>query len=210
MQGKIELQVREILEAEPDNGFTTEDLCQRIYGAAEKKHRVSMLRVVKRISGADPRYATLTSEQRGGTPIVYNCTSTYAYAVARLEGESFGYQREHDWWKSKVTEDDLHAELRDEQHQELIALGGAWWRFARVEWLDRPGENPEELAELRAWDEQRKLDAERAARLSGEPSPEQLARQAFDLLRPYFERTGEVGVTLLGPDGNRMMFATRF
>ena len=50
--GRIERAIAAILDAEPDNAFTTEDLCERVYpgvNRVEKKHRVAVLRAANKL-----------------------------------------------------------------------------------------------------------------------------------------------------------------
>jgi hypothetical protein len=47
--GRVERAIAGVFEAEPDNAFTVEDLCDRAYPGelVEKKHRVAVLRAAK-------------------------------------------------------------------------------------------------------------------------------------------------------------------
>ena len=54
-----------------------------------------------------------------------------SYAVARLKSD-YGYRNKDPrrYWIRDET--DIRKTLADERHQELIAPGGAWWRFVQM------------------------------------------------------------------------------
>jgi hypothetical protein len=134
MAGKIEKRVRALLAAEPDNAFTIEDLCEHAYGRAEKKHRVAILRVVRRIIAAEPRYATWESDRRGREWVLLDRTNVHSYAMARLKsdtnegyrGKGFMARRPRATSRAEA-EAPLRKELQREGNQELIREGGVWW-----------------------------------------------------------------------------------
>ena len=62
--GRVSRAIEAILEAEPDNAFSVEDLCDRVYpgiNRVEKKHRVSVLRA-----------ANLVASTKQGTTVMYH------------------------------------------------------------------------------------------------------------------------------------------
>ena len=68
--GRIEQAIMAAFEAEPDNAFTTEDICDRAYPGVnriEKKHRVSVLRAMQNIVAKDNNLKLMTSDLSGGT-----------------------------------------------------------------------------------------------------------------------------------------------
>ena len=221
MSGKVESQVRAILAAEPDNAFTVEDLCELVYGSSpEKRHRVSMLRAIKWISAAEPRYETFRASKQGGEYVIYDCTNAHAYGMARLKQDGlenyrrkgYGMRGSYDWGKRSRVESEtkLREQIRS-RHAEAISEGGVWWRFARMEWLKRSGENPAELAALTEESERERtkwLSGLRAI-MGGEPPPEDLARQAAKLLMLYFERTGETFVQFTDANGAAYLMAEK-
>jgi hypothetical protein len=59
--GRVSRAIEAALEAEPDNAFTVEDLCDRVYrgiNRVEKKHRVAVLRAAPLRQSCGPRSAT--------------------------------------------------------------------------------------------------------------------------------------------------------
>jgi hypothetical protein len=62
-RGRIARISESILTAEPDNAFTIEDLCGRVYDAdnpVEKNHRVAVIRAAKRIASRNSNIGTMT------------------------------------------------------------------------------------------------------------------------------------------------------
>jgi len=147
MPGKIEKKVLALLAAEPDNAFTVEDLCEEVYGAAEKKHRVAMLRVVNRLAAEDGTPDAATSrlrwhraDRRGGEVVLYDALNVSSYATARIKADTLSKYRAKGWGMSRWSryrpyvhvsraeaEEQVKERLADGRYQELIAEGGAWW-----------------------------------------------------------------------------------
>jgi hypothetical protein len=87
--GRIERAVISLVQAEPTNGFTVRELCERIYGVpAEKKRRVSVLRAMKRVSDHHPDIGLLT--RHGVGTVIYNVRSPASELMAfgKLKGQS--------------------------------------------------------------------------------------------------------------------------
>jgi hypothetical protein len=167
--GRVSRAIEAALKAEPDNAFTVEDLCDRIYrgiNRVEKKHRVSVLRAAKAIVAHCPDFDWMTGEGLGGTLVIFNRYCVMSYAMARLKADKFNRYRSNDrrdtWtmprsfakgtrlgdpgkgkvWRIKLrsgTEADLRAQLESDLHRKLMAHGGAWWRHVQIEIADSHG-----------------------------------------------------------------------
>lgn len=136
--GKIEKQVHALLATEPDNAFTVEDLCEHVYGRVEKRHRVAVLRVVRRIAARETGpYRFLICETRGGELVLFDATNVISYATARLKadnlngyrGKGFGHRRRP--MTRAQAEAPIQARLAREDTQKLIREGGWWWRHTQ-------------------------------------------------------------------------------
>src|SRR5262249_8004802 len=126
--GRIQRAIMAAFEAEPDNAFTTVELCERAYPAArvwEKKHRIAVMRAAKKI----PKLDHEQSDTLGGQLVFYDPFNVMSYAMARLKADTFNNYRNEDLrirWPER-TEADLRKILADDRHRKLVAKGGAWW-----------------------------------------------------------------------------------
>jgi hypothetical protein len=171
--GRVSRAIEAALDAEPDNAFTVEDLCDRVYrgiNRVEKKHRVAVLRAAKAIVARHPDLDCMTSEGLG-TLVIFNRSCVMSYAMARLKTDQFNRYRSNDrrdkWtpprWLTKgygdpgkgivwrfrhqsTTEAELRAALGDERRRKLVAPGGAWWRHVQIHIAERDGD-AEKLAQ---------------------------------------------------------------
>src|SRR5215831_297787 len=143
--GIIQRAIVAVFEAEPDNGLLLSELCERVYrgiNRIEKKHRVAVARAAYRI----PWLAHMKRETLGCEVIFYNPASVLAYGMARLKSDNFSrYERHSDprfRWKQPRSEVDLRAMLAPGgDHHKYVVEGGAWWRFAKMEYLKRSGDD---------------------------------------------------------------------
>jgi hypothetical protein len=130
--GRIERAIAAILDAEPDNAFTVEDLCRRIYGIerVEKRHRVAVLRAAATLGKRRDTLDSMPSDAAGGTRIYFNIDNVMSYAMARLKGDFLNCYGSA--WvdpRYKATETSLRAKLAkggDSHH--LVVRGGSWWQ----------------------------------------------------------------------------------
>ena len=86
--GRIERAIAAILDGEPNNAFTTEDLCERVYpgvNRVEKKHRVAVLRAANKLVKRRDNTGCWRSESLGGTRVYFNVDNVMSYAMARLK-----------------------------------------------------------------------------------------------------------------------------
>jgi hypothetical protein len=181
--GHVSRAIEAALEAEPDNAFTIEDLCDRVYrgvNRVEKKHRVAVLRAAKAIVARCPDFDCMTGEGLGGTLVIFNRYRVMSYAMAWLKADRFERYRSNDkrnkwrppaWYckglgwgpagkgkvwvqtKRNATEADLRAQLESERHRKLMAPGGAWWRQVQI-WIAERDGDAERVAQLEAEREQ--------------------------------------------------------
>ena len=90
--GRIERAIYELFDQHPEGAWTTEDLCRVIYPTAnrtEKKHRVAVLRAMKKIAGkTDALCRDLTcrqAETTGRSLVIFNHANVMSYSLARLK-----------------------------------------------------------------------------------------------------------------------------
>src|SRR5260370_37211150 len=95
--GRVEKIIEAVFAAEPDNAFTIEDLCDRVYPGEliEKKHRVSVLRAAKRFAKRRGEIDTITGEGLGGTLIFFDQYCVLCYAIARLKSSTYRGKYKH-------------------------------------------------------------------------------------------------------------------
>jgi hypothetical protein len=184
--GRVERAIIAAFKAEPDRAFTTEELALAVYAGlnrAEKKHRVAVLRAMRRLRSGHPEMGEFRSETLGGQAVYFNRTSVTSYAMARAKADRlWGYAtadaRRLNCWKR--SESALHSELAEggRYHKRVVA-GGAWWQH--VEWwkaeieASRSGDDErlgEIHAEVEAWNGRidRQLRVISAAISSSRPS----------------------------------------
>lgn len=160
--GRIERAIEAVLDAEPDNAFTTDDLCNRVYGnrLIEKKHRVAVIRAATSVAKGRSNLNWWRSETLGGKFVFFTADNVMSYAMARLKsgGVLGGYYRNTDpRIRRRSTEEDLLARLgQGGDHRSLVEPGGAWWRHTEAWKARRDGDD--DLAE--------KLEAENKRQLA--------------------------------------------
>jgi hypothetical protein len=87
----IEREIKAALTANPDNAFTTDDLCDRVYPGlkrVERKHRAAIIPIAKKVcERLGEHWDWWRSEMRGGMFVFWNRTSVTSYAMARLKSD---------------------------------------------------------------------------------------------------------------------------
>lgn len=129
--GRISRAISAAFETEPDNAFTTTEVCERAYADCkeewvEKKHRIAVVRAAKKI----PRLDYFVSDTLGGQLVFFDPCNLMSYAMARLKADNLYTYRNNDprrRWRQD-TEADLRAILADDRHRQLLGEGGAWWQ----------------------------------------------------------------------------------
>ena len=132
--GHIEQAIAGVLDAKPDDAFTTEDLCRVVYPHAkqvEKKHRVAVLRAVGRLQR--DTLDCLTSKHLGGTCVYFNRTSVQSYAMAWLKAHEYYASADLRIYDHMIkSEAELRAMLKPGgNHHEYVQPGGALWRHVQ-------------------------------------------------------------------------------
>ena len=164
-RGRIERAIADIFDAAPDNAFTTEELCERIYRYkphVQKAQRVVVLRAGKVLSQRRPEISMERGEGLGGQYVFYRRDRIGSYAMFRMKADNFNRYRSNDrrrdWTQDEAA---LRKELlNDEWHRQLMAPGGAWWRHVEMFIAERDGDN-DKLDALQR-DEERALAARMA------------------------------------------------
>jgi hypothetical protein len=91
--GRVQRAIRAIFAAEPDNAFTTAELCERVYGnRVEKKHRIAVIRAASKL----PELAHHSGESLGNQLVFYDPLNLGSYAMARLKLDNFNHYRNRD------------------------------------------------------------------------------------------------------------------
>lgn len=150
--GKVERAIEAAFAADPDNAFTTDELCQLVYSginSIEKKHRVAVVRSAKSLSKRASRFSWLVGEGLGGRLVFFDCYNVMSYAMARLKVEGL-YEPGDTRYAWKKTEADMRAQLAEggRKHR-LIVKGGAWRRHVEGWIAERDGDH-ETVARLEA------------------------------------------------------------
>ena len=110
---------------EPDNAFTTDDLCEQVYAGLERperKHRAAVVASAKRISERLGEHRDWWRyDQRGGTFVFWNRASLLSYAFARLK-ERGSYESDEDLTAAISPGGDYH---------DCVIEGGHWWQICQ-------------------------------------------------------------------------------
>jgi hypothetical protein len=152
--GRVALALDALFDAEPDNAFTLEELCERAYPGVnriQKKHRVSVARAAHKLADRRPEIRRFRTEGLGRALVFFRHDRVLSYAMARLKTDFLNSYRSKDRRTpphQRKDEDDLRRILT-EQDRHLIAPGGAWWRHVQV-FLAVATNDPEKLARLQA------------------------------------------------------------
>jgi hypothetical protein len=145
--GHVGRAIAAAFDAEPDNAFTTSDLCLSVYPYAclERSERVAVLRAVKSLAVHRPDLALdsyETESTRGSESVFYRRDRVLSYAMARLKAA-----QRRNWDK---TDDELRAKLAPGgDHRHLIEPGGHWLRHTEMAIARRDGDHAA-LARLEA------------------------------------------------------------
>jgi hypothetical protein len=125
---EIERAIADALASNPDNAFTTDDLCERAYpelGRAERKYRVAVIPIAKQVcQRLGENWDWWRSESPGRTLVFWNRISVTSYAMARLKSEP--------WLYGYKSDEELKALIAPggREHRYVIE-GGAWWKHCQ-------------------------------------------------------------------------------
>jgi hypothetical protein len=133
--GRIERAIAGILDRSPDNAFTTEELCEKVYRTkqVQRKHRVAVLRAAASLAKRRDTLGVWVSDVLGSTKVYYTIDNVMSYGMARLKADNFHHYRSNDervnWYRDGPTsEKELRAELaKGGRDYERIKPGGSWW-----------------------------------------------------------------------------------
>jgi hypothetical protein len=133
----IEQAIRAAFTADPNNAFTVDDLCDRVYlglKQPERKHRAAVIPIAKKVcESLGEWWEWWRSERPGGTLIFLNRASVTSYAMARLKSDYLnGYRSNGRARWSVCTEERLRAEISPGgRDHALVVEGGAWWEHCQ-------------------------------------------------------------------------------
>ena len=155
----VERAIEAALDADPDNAFSTQDLCDHAYPGvnhADKKYRLAVLRALKSILARRPDLEVWLGEGLSRPKVVFHRYNVISYATARLKVDFLNAYRSNDlrkpgrWIKDEA---ELRASLREGgKNYEYVIEGGAWWNHTQEAIAERDGDH-ERAAELRAGNE---------------------------------------------------------
>ncbi len=142
-----------MMEAEPDGAWTIQDLAEKVYSGlnrVEKKHRVSVLRAVKKIVSRDdePDWDLMTAETMGNTVILCDFANVHSYAVGRLKTGINFYRNPDPRSTGRYLMKRTEAELREllapgGRDHHLIEPGGEWDCHVKTHIAKRDGNHEE-------------------------------------------------------------------
>jgi hypothetical protein len=133
----------------PDDAFTIEELCKRVYAhttwRVEKKHRVAVIRAAKAMIERSGGYALKGYGGRGSALVVYTAESLTSCGIAHLKTWGRLAHMPADWLRNRLTASDC---------LEYMAPGGAWWIEVELARAERNGD-AERVGELKSAIERR-------------------------------------------------------
>ena len=149
--GRVGRAIAAAFDDEPDNAFTTVELCERVWPEkATGKYwltramSVAALRAVKSLAVHRPDLGVKAQREdmARGAPAVFQYR-VLSYAMGRLKGDIFFLRR----WRSEA---ELRAEIAaGGSHHSYVIPGGAWLRHTEMAIAERDGDH-EKLARLQA------------------------------------------------------------
>jgi hypothetical protein len=142
--GRIERAIEEIIAAEPDEAFTVEELCKRIYGfkygsSVERKHRVTVSRAGKSMIERGGNCGAMGWGGRSKALVFYTPDNLMSYALAYMKSSGYGGAGATDSW--------LRERLAYEDLQKNMVPGGRWWLRVELLKAERTGDT-DRVAEL--------------------------------------------------------------
>ena len=149
--GRVGRAIEAALAAEPDNAFTVEDLCDRVYVGEriEKKHRVAVIRAAKRVADRNDNIAITQSVHLGSALIFYHRYNVMSYAMAQLKGLSSYRTKDIRRLDTNWDESHLRAMIAGGIAHQHVVPGGVWWRNVEIRIAERDGDT-EKVTRLKA------------------------------------------------------------
>jgi hypothetical protein len=87
--GRIERALAAIFDAEPENAFTSEELCARIYSThgvpIQTKHHISLIRAAKTLAKRRPEIIWFRSQIRGSELVFARQDNVTSYTLGQLK-----------------------------------------------------------------------------------------------------------------------------
>jgi hypothetical protein len=124
---EIERAIREAFTSEPDNAFTTDNLCARAYPGLrqiKRKHRAPVIAAAKKIcEQLGEHWDWWRSEMRGGAFAFWNRASVTSYAMARMKTDFIDGHKSEEKLKAMIAPGGRY-------HKDVVK-GGAWWRHCQ-------------------------------------------------------------------------------
>jgi hypothetical protein len=145
--GRVQREIVAAFAADPDNGFTINELCCLIYPDSEyieKKHTVAILKAAKSLAKRWPDFGWERSERRGRGMVFFNAANMMSWAMARLKGD-YIYIYDEEFFRASL--------LPGGENHRYIVEGGAWRRH-RDMWIARRDGDTAALKRLEAEQEQ--------------------------------------------------------
>ncbi len=132
--GRVGRAIEAALAAEPDNAFTVEDLCDRVYVGEriEKKHRVAVIRAAKRVADRNDNIAITQSVHLGSALIFYHRYNVMSYAMAQLKGLSSYRTKDIRRLDTNWDESHLRAMIAGGIAHQHVVPGAVWWRNVEI------------------------------------------------------------------------------
>ncbi len=182
--GRIERAIHDLFDQHPEGAWTTEDLCRVIYPTAnrtEKKHRVAVLRAMKKIAGKTDAlcrdWICWQAETTGRSLVLFNHANVKSYSLARLKLDFCNCYASVRVRAYRRTEEQLLEQIQPggRCHDHVIP-GGAWDRHVREYIAKRDGDR--EIAEKLAAEAQRiAAEQDRALAAIFNKGPDNRSRQ---------------------------------
>lgn len=137
--GSVERAIVDAVRREPDNAFTTEDLCRIVYRRSkrpQKKHRVSVLRAMRNAIERDPNMALYRGWGLPGELVaIYHRYNPHSLGMAHLKCElpyRYPSYRLLDLAEAlRQQEDDRSA--REQKLRHLMRPGGSYGRYLEAD-----------------------------------------------------------------------------
>jgi hypothetical protein len=119
---EIERAITDAFTSHPENAFSTDDLCERVYfdlGQRERKHYAAVIAVAKKVcEQLGENWDWWRAETRGGTLVFWNRVSVTSYALARLKADLYACGGD----------EDVNALIAPGgRYHEYVVEGGVWW-----------------------------------------------------------------------------------
>jgi hypothetical protein len=119
--------IQSAFTSDPDNAFTTADLCKLVYPGSrpKRKHRTAVIAAAKKVSQLMGEHRCWSRGEnvffglRGAPFVFWNRASVLSYAMARMKTDNLD---------SCYSDEELRAKFAPGgDHHKYVVEGGAWW-----------------------------------------------------------------------------------